>query len=201
MREAIELYKKDGSAAGIFYCSECRVVFKTKEEAGNCHGERHCECGKLIDDKFRSSCPECTSKVWAERETAKEMERFENAHKLSASEYEGDMVYVGEKFYESVEDAIDQYLEGQEPEYVWACRNVGVPIASSDGIVESLVENMWEDADSSDLNGLDELDEAIGKFNEANKSIRVFHPDYTTAILLAHPSMAAIDTGKGTNGK
>jgi hypothetical protein len=33
--EAIELYKQDGSTAGIFYCSECRVVYRTKDERRN----------------------------------------------------------------------------------------------------------------------------------------------------------------------
>lgn len=183
MSEAIELYKKDGTAAGIFYCSECRIVHKTEAEATNCHGKRLCACGKAIEHKYQSDCTECRSKQWREQEAIKERERFDAAVKINVSDYKGDMVNIGDKFYEEIEDAIDQFLPGQEPEYVWACKNVGVPLADSDSIVENCLEGMWEDADARDLNGLAELDAALAAFNEANRSIRVFQPDYTTAIL------------------
>lgn len=184
MSEAIELYKRDGSPAGVFYCSECRCVFKTEAEAANCHGERLCACGKRIERRFYAQCDDCQSKDWREKSAAEEFARYNKAAKITASEYKGDMVYDSDRFYESIEEAIDAYDEGEEPEYVWACKDVGVPRASSDGIVEQLLENMWEDADSGDINGLEELDAAIAAFNEANRSIHVYQPDYKTAIIV-----------------
>jgi len=184
MSEAIELYKKDGSTAGIYYCSECRVVHATKEQAEQCHGERICACGQKLSSRYRNECDKCWYEKSKKESAEKELARFEKANKISEGEYQGGMVNDGDNFYEDVEEAIDKYLEGQEPEYVWACKDVGVPLVNSDSIVENMLENMWEDADSSDLNGLDELDVAIKKFNEANKSIAVWQPDYSTAILV-----------------
>jgi hypothetical protein len=74
---------------------------------------------------------------------------------------------------------------GQEPEYVWACKNIGVPLATTESLYENLLENMWEEADVNDLNGVDELEDAVTAFNEANKSIHVYHPDYSKAILIS----------------
>jgi hypothetical protein len=184
MSEAVELFKKDGNPAGVFYCSECRAVFASQEQAANCHGERMCACGKKIEVRYHSECSECWLKKSRAEEAKREAERFEKAAKIPASEYKGAMVYDNDKFYEEIEDAIDGYLEGQEPEYVWACKDVGIPQATTESLYENILENMWEDADVDDLNGVDELEKAVAAFNSANALIHVYQPDYTTAILV-----------------
>lgn len=197
MTEAIELYKQDGTTAGIFYCSECRCVYKTKVEAENCHGERLCVCGKKIEMRYDSECHDCRSKRWNEKSRRKEAERFEKAKKITESEYTGSFVFgPDDKYYEDIESAIDQYLEGQEPEYVWACKNVGVVKATAENIYENMLENMWEDADHNDLNGVEELEAAVEAFNKANESVSVWEPDYTTAILVERRPVTA-PTGSG----
>lgn len=195
MSEAIELYKKheDGTmeGCGIFYCSECRIVYSHKEDAEWCHGERLCSCGNKIP-KYQHGriCNECQSKEWRERERKKEEKRFEAATKIKESDYTGDHVMDGDNFYESVEDAIDQYLEGQEPEYVWACKTHGVPTADVETVTCNILDNMWEDAEESDLNGIEELSAALDAFNKANESIQLWEPDYSTAILVEKPQVA-----------
>jgi hypothetical protein len=189
MSEAIELYKKTEEGnfdpSGVFYCSECRVVYRAKDEAEWCHGERLCACGKKVTQGyFQRTCSECESKEWRDKQTAKEAERFEKAKKIKASEYTGDHVYLGDSYYDSVEEAIDEFLEGQEPEYVWACTDHGIQKASLEDLTQNIVENMWEDADTNDLNGLEELQAAIDAFNKANESIQMWEPDFTTAILV-----------------
>lgn len=186
MGEAIELYKKDASPAGVFFCSVCRSVYATKDQAEWCHGERICACGKKVrQGYFQRKCDECQGKEWREKEAAKEAERFEKATKIKASDYTGDHVMCGDKFYDSVEDAIDQYLEGQEPEYVWACEEHGIPTLDLDDVLCNVVENLWEDADTSDLNGVEELEAALNAFNKANESLQMWEVDYSTAILTA----------------
>lgn len=182
--EAIELFKEGGVPAGVFYCSECRAVFGSREQATNCHGERLCVCGNKIEVRYHSECSSCWSKKSRDEEAKREAERFEKANKIPAAEYTGEMVYDNDKFYTEIEDAIDPYLPGQEPEYVWACTDVGVPRATTESLYENLIENMWEDADVSDLNGVEELEAAMTAFNEANKGIHVYQTDYTTAILV-----------------
>lgn len=192
MSEAIELYKlQDGEykATGVFYCSECRVVHRTKEEAELCHGERLCGCGnKVMQGYYQKLCSDCQSKEWREKEAKREAERFEAAKKITAAEYDGEHVYLGDNYYDSVEDAIDQFLEGQEPEYVWACTTHGIRQAELEDVTQNIVENLWEDADTNDLNGLDEMQAAIDAFNKANESLQLWEPDYSTAILVGKES-------------
>lgn len=121
---------------------------------------------------------------WKARDDAAEAKRFAKAEKITEADYKGEMVYLDDRYFSDVEDAIDSYLPGQEPEYVWACKDQGVPQANADSIYENLLDNMWEDADVDDLNGVDELKAAVKAFNEANRSITVFVPDYDTAILV-----------------
>jgi hypothetical protein len=185
MAEAIELYKADGTTAGIFYCSECRIVYASKEQADCCHGEHLCACGKKVTKgHFQHMCEECARKDWHDKEEAKEAERFEKATKIKASDYAGDHVMCGDKFYDSVEDAVDQFLEGQEPDYVWACQDSHLPKVDLEDVTCNLLDNMWDDADTSDLNGIEELETALGAFNKANESISLWELDYSTAILV-----------------
>lgn len=188
MSEAVELYKKleDGNMAptGIFYCSECRVVHPTEKQAQRCHGEALCACGGKIEDRYGDLCSNCRMKERRSKDAAREAERFEKATKITESEYKGEMVYVDDRYSDCIEDAIDNYLPGQEPEYVWACKDQAVPFANAESIYENLLDNMWEDASVDDLNGIDELEAAVKAFNEANRSISVFVPDYSTAILV-----------------
>jgi hypothetical protein len=186
MSSAIGLYKQDGTAACAFYCSECRAIFQTEEEAANCHSERLCACGGKLE-RFYATCASCRDKEWREKEAVKERERFAAAAKITEAEYGEGMVYHADNYYESVEDAIDGYLEGQEPEYVWACKDIGVIGATTESLYENMLDNMWDDADVYDLNGVNELEAAVTAFNEANKNISVWEPDYSTAILV-HPT-------------
>ena len=186
---AIELYKKqdDGtmSPTGIFYCSECRIVHSSKDQAEWCHGEHKCACGASVTKgHFQHMCEDCARKDWKAKDEAQEAERFEKATKIKSSEYTGDHVMCGDKFYYSVMDAIDQYLDGQEPEYVWACKEHGLPKVDLEDVTCNILDNMWEDADESDLNGIEELQAALDAFNKANESIQLWEPDYSIAILV-----------------
>jgi hypothetical protein len=186
---AIELYKQDGSASGVYFCESCRIVYSNKEDAEWCHGERLCACGVKITQGYRQkTCSDCESKVWKEKERKREAEKFEAATKINAEDYKGEHVYLDDKYYDSVEEAIDQFLEGQEPEYVWACVDKQLPKVDLEDLTCNLLDNMWEDAEVSDLNGIEELEEALAVFNEANKSIQLWEPDYSTAILVQRES-------------
>jgi hypothetical protein len=190
MTEAIELYKKDGSSTGVFYCSECGVLHRTEENAKYCHGVRTCECGKPAE-AYRTTCAECTTKQFNEESERRERARFEKATKVPASEYKGEWVFSEDhdRFFDSVESLMEHIEDDSEegeavPEYVWACNNIGVRKATLQDITESIVENMWEDAEEGDLNGIAELEAAINAFNEANKTVNLWEADYSLAVLI-----------------
>lgn len=189
MGQAVELYKKheDGTieACGIFYCSECRVVHRTQDEANWCHGERRCACGnKIMQGYYQRQCSDCDHKEWKEKERQKELKRFDEATKIAYADYKGEWVYDNDKFYPELEDAIDGYLEGHEPEYVWACKRVGIPRIDLEDVTTNILNNMWEEAETGDLNGIEELEKALQAFNDANKDLPVYEVDYSTAILV-----------------
>lgn len=185
---AIELYKKQDEfyvSCGIFYCSVCRVVHRSKEEAEWCHGERLCACGnKVMQGYYQSLCSECQSKEWREKEAKREFERYEAAKKVAYAEYEGGMLYDGDRYFTDMEEVEDHYFDSPLPEYVWACKDIGVQKLDAEDVVQNIVENMWENADCGDLNGMVELDTACREFNAANESISVWEPDYKIAILI-----------------
>ncbi len=183
---AIELFHADGRPSGIWYCSECRAVQNDKFQAQRCHGVTHCEtCGVSLGKRaphYRKQCEECDRKDWNARRTKEEFDRYTKAVKIAASEYTGPQVFFDDRYYPTVEDAIDQC--DSPPEYVWAVNNIGLRGANIEDLIDSVLEEAWEDADSDDLNGLEELQAAVDAFNEANSGIDVYMVDYDEAIVL-----------------
>jgi uncharacterized protein YpmB len=187
MAEAVEFFKKDGTAAGVFYCSECRCVYVDKKMADWCHGDRLCACGKKIERGYHTEkCDKCCSDEMQAKEASKEAARFDKAKKITEAEYKEGMLYDGDRYFNDVEDAVEHYEcnDSAPPEYLWACKRAELPTASAESIYENLLEAMWDDADTSDLYGVKELEAAVTAFNKENRSIQLWEPDYSTAILV-----------------
>lgn len=183
---AIELFHGDGRNSGIWYCSECRAVFNDGFMAQRCHGVTHCEtCGVSLGKRaphYQKQCNECDRKDRVARQVKEEFDRYAKAVKIASSDYTGPQIFFNDQYYETIEEAIDQCDE--PPEYVWAAKNIGLRKASTEDLIERILEEAWEDADSDDLNGLDELGVAVDAFNEANSGTDVYMVDYCEAIVL-----------------
>lgn len=183
---AIELFHSDGRPSGIWYCSECRAVYTKQHGAQRCHGVTHCETCKVSLGKraphYRKQCEECDRKDWRDKQVKEEFDRYTKAVKIAASEYTGPQVFFNDRYYETVEDAIDGCDE--PPEYVWSAKNIGLRQANLEDLTERVLEEAWEDAEPDDLNGIDELQKAVDAFNEANIGIAVYMVDYHEAIVL-----------------
>lgn len=186
MNKGIELFHQDGKSSGVWYCGECRAVSTSKESADACHGERLCDCGKPTTTRYNGKCADCDSKAWRERMDREELAQYEAATKIPEAEWTGDQVFWGNRYFETVDEAVEHAESGgmPTPEYIWAANNIGVKKADIEDLVTRIVEDMWEDADVADLNGVAELQSAVDAFNETNKGVIVWMVDYSKAIII-----------------
>lgn len=183
---AIELFHADAKSAGVFYCAKCRYVARSKDDADKCCEPTKCRyCGKPSGRQHWLCCDAC-QKINDEK---KESERFQKAKKVT--EWDGWVYLDGtgrDGFSESVAEFRENWEDDHEcdelPEYVWACKQNHFAVADVSDITERIADNAYEDFEPDDLNGLDELKSAIEKFNEANKDIVSYEPDYNIAVLL-----------------
>ena len=198
---AIELFHQDGKPAGVWYCSECRAVRPSKDSAETCH-RKLCDCGKPVSSRYVHTCQECDNREWRERMASAEFARYEKATKIPASEWTGDQVFVDDRYFDTVDEAVE-HMEasgGSTPEYIWAAKDIGVCEAHIEDILERVTERMWEDAGADDLNGVPELEAAIDAFNKVNEDITVWMVDYSTAILVGPRCPTCGGTGVEKSG-
>jgi len=178
--QAQELFLASGKSAGVFYCTSCKVVRKTHEEAEDCCSPCKCQQCGVETEHYNTICKACQRK----KERAAEVARFEKAEKLTS--FDGWLFY-GDKYYETMCDLLDDIDDDADiPEYVWAttvCHFVRLEI----GAVEELsvdVDSAYEDFDSAP-DGLDELKTSIEAFNKANAHHISYMVDYSKAVLVS----------------
>jgi hypothetical protein len=193
---ATELFHQDGRTAGVFYCGECRHVARTREQADGCCAPYKCtRCGVDVPRKnFRTVCPPCEEAKRQEKEAA----RFAAAEKVT--EWDGWIYSEGHghsdgyfrdpsELREWIEEDSD---EGAEmPAYVWTCTEESFARTSMDQITDPISENAYEDFDCDSLEGIDALQSAIDAFNEANKRIVSYLPNYKRALILGKSNVQA----------
>jgi len=120
------------------------------------------------------------------REDALNKERFAKAAKVEA--WDGG-VWLGDQYFSSMDELCD-HLEshGEEwPEYVWpaAPQTVIGKLDVADVVENQISDRGWEDMETSDLNGVVELQAALDKFVEANAAVKSYRPDHKVVILMA----------------
>lgn len=181
---ATELFHKDGRTAAVWYCDKCRLVKRTEQEAAQCCLPNICVCGKECRNYY-TVCDACL----ALKRERREQERFEKAEKVT--QWDGWVFLDGygynNGYAETIEEMMDYFDdEGLErPKYVWACHAIPFAKASYGDIEERICENAYEDFEPENLKGREELKAAIQNFNELNKNIVSYTPDYTKAILIS----------------
>ena len=170
---AKELFLKDGKTANVYYCSECKIVKKNKEDADDCCKRNDCKyCGKLVEEEYWLAHRECIEK-----------DEMEKSEKLDT--WDG-WVYYGDKYYDSVDKLKEELEDDGEtiPEYVYICKVIPFPMIKMDHLIESIEESSYEEI-TDQLTGLDELSEAINGFNEDNKDLVSYLPDETKMVRLS----------------
>ncbi len=184
---ATELFLRDGTPANVWFCGKCHLVKVSSEQAEQCCEPYKCKyCGKESGRQYLMVCRPCEE----ENNLKTEAERFDKAEKVTS--WDGWIFHEGTgndgysvSVQEFLEDWKDSAAEGDElPKYVWACKPNYFVRAQVGDIMERLADDAYDDFDEDDLNGLDDLKAAIERFNEANKGICSYAPDYKTAVLL-----------------
>lgn len=193
---ANELYLNDGRPTGVYFCSVCRSTYRDKEPAEECCSlHKKCVgCGDLIPKKSpKIACPDCVNK----KRDARERERFNKAAKVS--EWDG-MIYSeghGPEYFQDMDELIEWIDDASfpdnplgVPEYVWTCDEHRVVDIDVSVIVNHIRDSEFasDDFDEKDLNGLDELQGAIIKFNSLNAGFITYTPNYNLALILKKES-------------
>jgi hypothetical protein len=195
---AVELYRKneDGTyrKTGVWACINCRVVYRTQDDAEQCCKPRQCaECDREAQ-KGWTLCPECLQT----HETEEEKARYDAAEKIPASEYDGPVYDGAETYFSSVSEYLDEVEDGYVPlqPYLWACHIRRLHVDAKQQAYD-IAENVVCDADcehigTEDVKGLDELEAAIEAWNNA-QTAEYWVPDVRRAVILS-------DESEGTNG-
>ena len=175
----IELFHQDGKSSGVWYCSKCRRVHPCKASASHCCAPRYCDlCGKELEKGWCSPCRPCFDAL----EKKRELGRVEKAEKLTMDQYDGP-VYDGDEYHSNVGEYIDNQLCLGEPiaGHVWPCREVQfVKINLRSAMEFQETPEEWD----GEVAGLKELEEAVKKFEEANKDQISWFPRYDQVIII-----------------
>jgi len=165
------------------------------------HGEEgrfvyaRCDSANTVEYMRRSCLPAVLTPAELElinetcldaREVTQNKERFAKAKKVEA--WDGG-AWLGDRYFSTMDELCDHLeSEGEEwPEYVWAaCPTTVISTLDVADVVENHISDRgWEDMETSDLNGVAELQAALDAFIKANEGVVSYLPDFKTAILLA----------------
>jgi hypothetical protein len=188
---AKQVYLKNGKPVeNGWYCSECKFVIGPQDIA-----ESHCRCiycrevikretvGKGNYSRYHGEC-------WREDQRNRELARIEKAEKLETFDgpvqWDGISGDWGDGFCESVESFAEHWDdrdcdEASRPEFVWTCEPSKVAQIDLDSVLESVCDDMDEGAPDR-LSGVDELLAAVKIFNEKNKDVISYTPDYKRMV-------------------
>ena len=175
---AKELFTKDGISSGVFYCGECKCVYRTKEEAESCCLCNRCKIAKR--NRYYCYCESCKVQIDAEKKEKDEInlaEQLKNAEEVIYP-YDGP-VFCGDEYYQNIETLIE-YLEDEGiefPEFAFA----GKPVKFSGIDLEDILDRINENCDIEDCNvrdilkGIGELATSIKQFNDLNKDTLLYY--------------------------
>lgn len=184
---AVELFLADGKPASVWFCGKCRHVAGSQHLADLCCDTYKCnKCGKDTGSRSWLRCEACRDA----EDVASEVKRFEAAKKVTA--WDGWVYSEGHGYKDGYFESLDDFKEWADdersdetplPTYVWTCKSEAFAQADIDSILCQITDNGYEDFDPETLDGIPELKAALEAFNEANKDVLSYTPDYSTAVL------------------
>jgi hypothetical protein len=178
----------NGQEGVIWFCGRCGIGFQG--EASQDVAEHHCTCrycGQPTEGPRGGDIGGSHAECWRKEQHDRYIKRLDAAEKLDLW---GGWVYAegfgcNDGFFDSlgtmVEELEDNTPPEEWPEYAFICNEQpfgGIDLTS---VLESCTDDMYEDA-ADDLKGVDELRAAIDRFNDINKELHSYQPDYKRAV-------------------
>lgn len=186
-----ELFHADGRSAGVFYCSECMLMYRTGELqwAEDCCKPKRCTmCDVELEKKW--SWTVCSGCRFAQ-DDARIQALWDKATKVDAREYDGGVYDEDADKYHDDIDAFLEWLydESDEPPSTWPRVFATMPMdfrIDAYHIAEHAFEETHEDAwDQKDPGAIEELQALLDPWCEKHDPGTVV-PDYSRAVEYAH---------------
>lgn len=186
---AEELFKKDGTPTGVFYCSECKTVSRDQPLVEQCCKPTLCEnCGEVAA-KYWTLCSKCK----AEKHQKSYLEKLEKAitiedtdNFIHCEDYQGHH----DGYFRDIGELLD-YLSDIDDKIEWpitvtVCEEVPIKKVGVDYILEEIAEEGFEDI-LDHIDGSDELQKALDAFYELNKGVASWEVAYKEKIIIQKP--------------
>ena len=188
---ALELFTAEGKSTDVWMCTTCRLLYGgNRDKDGRPLAERCCHpiCARCQGpgrkDGYRL-CDDCQVK----RDVETNVKRLAEAEKLETwdSWVYQDGAGQQDGFFPSMEDFLTWLEERDDeegtdwPQYVHVCEEIPFDAVDPSDVYERCTENSFDEA-SDQLQGLEEFEAACAAFNEANKGLVSFTPDYKRAV-------------------
>ncbi len=185
---ALVVYGSTSGEVAAWACGKCRCVALDEQRARECCATKICRCGRPIERRHWLICDACENAAFKEKQERKEAAAFEKAVKIPAKDYDGPVTVNGEKFFACVEDLIGEYEEGEEPEYVWACRIARLVFDASD-LIDFVLESQEHHEDARDSIADGDVKELQALLNTwvAKQTVETWWEDRTRAVILKDP--------------
>ncbi len=160
-----------------YACGECGVVARDKALAEDCCKKAHCETCGAETYKHWTYCSLCMDKI-----------KWDKAQEIQ--EHDGPVFWQqADRWFDSYDAAIEHFEEMLEdedeeqniPEFLNPCIRQEFPGLDIESAIESMCDKMWEDAQDH-LCGLEQLEDAVKKFNEKNVHLKPWESDYKRKI-------------------
>jgi hypothetical protein len=181
------LYKQDGTKTNYFACGKCNRAELALSGQALEMVERCCTCytcGKeLTEQGNKVRCATCALDNRAKVE----------AHRLASAtlveDYDGHIYYEDahseDRFFVDLADLREHFESTLQPgdpwpEFAFCCKGTRCRIDGQQ-VIDDAMQDGFEDLEE-DVQGRDELLAAIQAFNEANKHVVVWYPDYSRKV-------------------
>lgn len=187
---AQELFRKDGTATGVFFCSECKTVSRDQPLVEQCCKPTLCEeCGEVAQ-KYWTLCSRCK----AEKDHKSYLEKLEKATTIKdtdkfihCEDYQG----YHDGYFSDTGELLD-YLSNIDDEIEWpvtvtVCEEEPIEKIGIDHILEVIAEEGFEDI-LDHIQGAEELQKALDAFYELNETVVSWTVAYKEKIIIEKPA-------------